>query len=54
MTQMHSADDLEQGDDEVGPGVGPYNWDEAFRQNPDQPQPGDTDFDVPPEMMRDQ
>jgi hypothetical protein len=26
--------------------IGPYDWDEAFSQNPDQP-----DFDVPPSMI---
>lgn len=30
--------------DELEPGVGKYDWQEAFRQNPDQPHP---DVDVP-------
>jgi hypothetical protein len=34
-------------DDEMEPSIGVHNWDEAFRQNPDQPV-----FDVP-DWMRD-
>jgi hypothetical protein len=37
--------------EELEPMIGPVDWFEAFRQNPDQPQPGDDDFDVPDHMI---
>jgi len=49
LTQMDS--NVKTGYGELEVMEEPYDWEKAFAQNQDQSQPGDSDFDVPPELM---